>query len=296
MRCRRSGRPSIPVGDIVAALAIATYFNRPSRKAASVVQMLNCTLGGGSPASITLRLAMRQKSLNKWIRRAIELTANCVRNIETRFAVDSTYFKTPNYSLVVQRRGKQTKTVYKVKTAKAHVAVALKTLMAVGVEVSDGEANDGAFFRPVLRQFQHRFKIGEVLADAAYDDRKNFEAVAACGGRAFLDQAANARPRGTEHHDDMLRFRKWHYDRWYDVYRFRALIECANSSVKRTIKRVIRARNVLPRENEILLVWLVYNLLRLIEARIEFGIDIDWAGEHVLAEIDVIRFGGRKAA
>lgn len=296
----KRGRPQIPVGDLVIALCLATYFNRPSRKAISGpgVEKLTVFSSERAPKPITLRLAMKSARLTRALVLAIETVSNAVRKLETHFAVDSSYFKTPNSMIHVQRRGKGVMVLEKIRNAKLHIAVGLKTLMIVAADVSDDDAHDSPFFVKLLDQFNRRFQIDRVLADAAYDFPANYEAVHACGGEAYFDQKSNTKLSGLPHHDEMVRMKKDDYDTYEDRYRFRSLVECANSSIKRTIKRAIRARLEESRYNELLLVCLVYNLLRLMEARIQFGIDISWADDEALDKLDAIRVGtpGDKAA
>jgi len=245
---------------------------------------------GVAPAAVTLRFAMKTKRLTVYLREALRLTFACVRNIETRFAIDSSYYKTPNYNVLAQRRGADIIILEKVRNAKMHIGIGLKTLMVVGVDISDGEDSDSAYFPGVFRQINQVFRVDELLADAGYDVPSHYEEIAACGGRAFIDQKSNAKENGSPHHDEMVRLKKEDFDSWFDGYRYRPLVECANSSMKRTVKRIIRARLERSRYNELLLVCVVYNLLRLMEARIEYGVEIAWAGPEELQMLDKIAY------
>lgn len=293
----KRGRPPVPIGDIFIAACLATYFNRPSRKAVGITHPIAEWLfeRGKAPAAITLRFAMKTERLTKCLLEALRLTSSAVRSFETKFAMDSSYYKTPNYGILAQRRGSDTIILEKIRNAKMHIAISLETLMVVAVETSDGEESDLSYFMPLLEQINGRFLIDEILADAGYYQPSHFEAVKERGGVAFIDQKVNAKENGSPHHDEMVRLRKKNFDDWFDGYRYRPLVECSNSSMKRTIKRVIRARLERSRQNELLLICVVYNLMRLMEARIERGIDIPWASEEALQLIDNV-VAPRKAA
>jgi hypothetical protein len=185
--------------------------------------------------------------------------------------------------------------VEKSKSAKMHLAYATKSKMIVGATVTDGDDHDAPQFLRIFEQFCRRFRIDEVLADAAYDSREIYEAVAACGGKAYVDRKSNAKRGEHGHYAEMHRLRDEDYDAWFERYRFRTLAECANSSLKRTIKRVIRARLERSRDNEMLLICLTYNLLRLIDARAKFGVDIEWADDETLRMIDDIAAAAKGA-
>ncbi len=282
----------MPIGDLVIAACHATYFNRPTRKAVAGVRPMAQWLfqRGVAPAAVTLRFAMKTERLTVYLREALRLTSLCVRNIETRFAVDSSYYKTPHYNILAQRRGADIIILEKVRNAKMHIGIGLNTLMVVAVDVSDGKESDSAYFNEILRQINRVFRVDELLADAGYDVPSHYEDVKECGGTAYIDQKSNAKENGSPHHDEMVRLKKEDFDSWFDGYRYRPLVESVNSSMKRTVKRIIRARLEQSRYNELLLVCVVYNLLRLMEARIEYGVDIDWAGPEELQMLDKIAY------
>lgn len=289
MNKRKRGRRPIPALDLILALLVQTYFNRPSRKALVRTESMDALFVRGTPPSpAILRRAMRSEVVTRWLYEALVMTSNCVRALEARFAIDSTYFKTPNFMIARLHRG-DVHVVEVPKTAKLHIAIGVKTLMVVAASVSDGYDHDQNHFEILLDQFSRRFRIDEVLADAGYCVPSFYEAVAACGGRALIDQRITTKPVGQPHHDEMVRLRRDDFDRWFDGYRYRTLVECANSIMKRTIKRVIRARLERSRTNELLLVCIVHNLARLIIARIEHGIDIPWADPEALEMIDAVR-------
>ncbi len=290
MKKRKAGQPPITLGEILIALVFATFFNRASRKA-------NCWgadasglfLRGRPPSPTRLRHAMGNPKLTQILVYALNLVSDCVRQIETRFAIDSSYYKTPLYELQIQRRGPERVVVEKIKNAKLHLAVGLNSLMVVAAHVTDGTASDTSIFMVLWHQFYRRFRVECVLADAAYDNAAHYEEVASCGGRAYFDQRSNTAGEGFPHHDEMVRLKREDPAGWLAIYNFRSLVECVNSIMKRTIKRVIRARRETSRDNELLLVCLVYNLLRLAEARIKFRVDIPWASPEALAVIDALR-------
>jgi hypothetical protein len=62
----------------------------------------------------------------------------------------------------------------------------------------------------------------------------------------------------------------------------------------RTIKRVVRARSKEARENEVLLMVVIYGLVRLLFARKAFGIAIPFADERAMKSIDAVLEGVRE--
>lgn len=290
MRKSKAGQPAITWGEILIALAMATYFNRASRKANCWgAETSGLFLRGRPPSPTRLRHAMGDAKLTQVLVYSLGRVSDCLREIETRFAIDSSYYKTPLYELQAQRRGSEQIVVEKIKNAKLHLAVGLRSLTVVAAHVTDGTTSDTSVFMTLWRQFCQRFRVEYVLADAAYDNAAHFEEVASCGGRAYFDQRSNTAGEGFPHHDEMVRLKREDPAGWFAIYNFRSLVECANSIMKRTIKRVIRARRETSRNNELILVCLVYNFLRLAEARIKYRIDIPWATPESIAAIDALR-------
>jgi transposase len=285
----KGGAKPLPIGDLIIAMCLATYRNHSSRKATA---KLHCPIDLFArkkvPAAISLRYAMKKSDLTTWLHEAILLCVQCVRDIEQTFAIDSTYFKTPNYGLHVARQGRDMVVIEKIKNAKAHVAVGIETLMIVGIDVSDGEEADTTYFRRVLNQFSKFFVVKKVLADAGYAFDDNVKAVLEVGGDAYFDVKTNTKTTGDTALAEMARRRLADKDEWESTYGFRSLIETTNSMLKRNLKRIIRARLETSRKNEILLMCLVHNLCRLMVARIEHGIDIPWAQASTINLLDQI--------
>ena len=294
------GRPPSPMGDLIVAGTYQAYNNKPSRKAIDdILEAERLLLCGSAPSPITLRRRMHDVAYTAAIREAIKRVAMCTRRLDREFAIDSTYLRTPLSQIHLERRGSTgVMPVRKILNAKAHFAAGIETLMIYGCTVADGDDSDQPGFIPTLDQFASYVSLDRVLADAGYCDRDHYAYVDAHGGEAYIDFRSDAKPqsiRGFAHYDDQLALWNRHRDAWLDVYSYRYLIECVNSMYKRTVKRVVRARLERPRENEVLLGVLSYNLCRLIVARIEHSIEIPWADERALATIDAIVTESRSA-
>lgn len=283
------GRDPVPMGDLLICAAWASYRNRPSRKAVGDAAVLYPLLRSeNAPSPDTLRKYMLSPDLERAIRAALKLTWMCARRIDTRFAVDSTYKKTPNSAIVTTRKaGGGVQVAQKVLNCKLHAAVGTRTLMVYGADVTDENVHDSPLLVPLFQQFWDLVRIDAVYADAAYSvNPENFEAIHARGGRAFLDFHVDAKYCGSPHHDEMLRLYREDTDAWHAEYDFRPLIETVNSMIKRCIKRIVRARLEQSRRNEVLLSALVHNLVRLPHVRAAYTIDIPWADGQALDLID----------
>jgi hypothetical protein len=286
------GRNRVLMGDLLVCGALAGYNNKASRFAIGDPEMLAGLCAGQVPAAYTLRAAMRRMEYNAAVRVAIDKTIECVREIEHIFAIDSTHFRTPNSEIVTQQRYGKKVIAIRSTSAKLFLAVGIKTLVAVASIVTNENESDQNQFVPLVRMFEKLFAVKIITADAGFNDQEHYEYVKALGARAFLDFDRNSKPNGSPHRDEMRAI--WKNEdspEWSEGYGLRKLVETANSVLKKRIKKVIRARSELARENEILTMVLVYNLTRLLVARKKHGIEIPFADAQAMAVIDGIETG-----
>ncbi|MGZ5095232.1 MAG: transposase [Burkholderiales bacterium] len=139
---------------------------------------------------------------------------------------------------------------------------------------------------------QMNFRFDRVFADAGYYSPENYKAAHSKGAEVFIDFPVDAQPCGFPHHDEQLAHCNANGrdgdERWNAGYRWRPLVESANSMLKRVIKRIVRARTEEARETELLLALLAHNLCQLAMARAEYGMDIPFADQRALAIIDAV--------
>lgn len=78
--------------------------------------------------------------------------------------------------LKVHNRGEWIRHKHQVKRGylKIHFSVNTKTGEILDLESTKEEVHDNKMFRPIVRRMMKRYKLKKVLADAAYDDHRNF--------------------------------------------------------------------------------------------------------------------------
>ena len=76
------------------------------------------------------------------------------------------------------------------------------------------------------------------------------------------------------------------HDMWEARYHKRSVVESANKAIKTTLKRRLRSRTEAALENEVLAMVLAFNLCRLLVARREHGIRIEFADERAVRVMD----------
>jgi len=153
---------------------------------------------------------------------------------------------------------------------KIHVAVDVKTKQVLSVQFSPGHVHDTRYFYVMVKEAQARAPIRKVLADSAYDSKKNFAFLRRNQIQAGINLKGNSTlawhylygriPRGAR--ADAIR--KWRVDpeKWRTEmgYGQRQIAESFFSSFKRMFGEAVQNRNWLRILQELRLkVWL-YNL------------------------------------
>jgi transposase len=286
----KRGRPRLPLGDIIACGINAAYLNRPSRKS-KPLHAEELIQGARPPSPQTVRKAMQSTEVTAALRESIKQVALCTSKIDTSFSIDATLMKTPLSQIHYVRMAQLQRPVLKILNCKVTYAIGVDTFIAYGIDVADGRTSDQVLFTKTMDQFQDFVRFDMVLADAGYDSEEHFKYVGEKGGKPIIAirDLLKRQPQLNKPHFNMaLKMWKAKDPAWIKGYGKRALSESGNSCLKRTVKRVIRARNEPSRENEVLFAMLAYNLMWLIRARAKHRIDIPWAAQATLDQIDQI--------
>lgn len=300
-RKNNAGRRGYALGDFLACGIVAGYLNRPSRKAIPLFAVeTGLVRGDRAPSPPTLRRAMKRRAFRRAVGQAREMVAMCARDVDTVFSLDGTVMKTPLSRIHLRRLpGGKPRVTLKVLNCKVHLAVGIETFVVYGVHVVDGDENDQKGFVPTMDQFAHFVRLGAVLADAGYGKAEHFEYVGRRGGKPLIDLSdipGRAPMEGKPYYNAALKAQQEGDEEWARAYGYRWLSESANSSFKRTVKRVIRARYEETREVEVELAVLAFSLKWLAHARAKHGIEIPWADARALSLIDEVveRCRGRR--
>jgi hypothetical protein len=123
------------------------------------------------------------------LRELVGYSARPLRALERDFAIDSSGFGSTKYEKWYDHKYGITKN--RCVWVKTHIASGVKTNVVTAVRILDKDAHDSPQFIPLVRETKRHFEIGEVSADKAYVSVDNFEAVAECGGQAFIAFKSN---------------------------------------------------------------------------------------------------------
>jgi transposase len=133
---------------------------------------------------------MMDAGLTPILHRLIAISAMPLQSVETKFALDSTGFRTTTFSDYCREKHH---TGQEHEWIKCHMACGVKTNVVAGVEITDGNEADSPEFVALLEKIVNSgFTIDEVSADKAYNSVENYNAVSQVGGQAYIPFMSNA--------------------------------------------------------------------------------------------------------
>jgi hypothetical protein len=203
-----------------------------------------------------------------------------LRAVEREFAIDSSGFGSSRYERWYDQKYGITK--MKCVWVKTHIACGVKTNVVTAVRILDKDAGDSPQFVPLVKETKRRFEISEVSADKAYLSVENFEEVAACGGRAFIQFKVNSTGMVGGQFEKAFHFFQFNQEDYLTRYHKRSNIESTFSAIKRKFGDSVMSRTDAGMVNEVLCKILCHNLTCLIQEQETLGITpIFWKDEQV---------------
>ena len=274
------GRPMLPLADMVFSSALRVYTGFSLRRFMSDMRMAkdkqyvanNCTY-------VSVSNYMRKEELTPILHRLIALSAQPLTGVEEKFAIDSSGFRTTKFNeYMVQRFHLQKNHEW----IKLHLCCGTKTNIVTAVQVDMGA--DSPQFIPLTEQtIANRFTIKEMSADKAYSSMDNYNAIQHVGGQAFIPFKSNATAPVASGSRGRLWRKMFHYfqlnqDDFLAHYHARSNVETTFSMIKAKFSDLVRSKDSVAQENELLLKILCHNIVVLIHESFELNIDIDAIG------------------
>jgi len=218
------GRPRLPLRETLFCAIQKVYSQLSSRRAYSLFE--NATERGqiehaphfNSPSKL-----FNKPEITSILQKLVTLSALPVAGLENDFAVDSTGFRTTQFSVYNGLKHGQEK---QHQWVKAHLCAGVKTNIIAAVAITDEYANDSPQFGPLVKKTSEGFTINEVSADLAYSSRDNLQTVANAGGKAYIPFKKNAtgNTRGSVLWSKMYHYFQLNRDEFMEHYHKRSNI------------------------------------------------------------------------
>lgn len=266
------GPKPIPLADIVFGMAMKVYSGFSARRASSDIRA--CASAGHmtrAPHYNSILGAFDKPAMAPLLVKLIEDSAAPLATIERQFAVDSTGFGTSVY-----RRWYDAKYGREMKEhtwLKAHAMVGALTNVITAVSVTEGSVNDSPELPALVRATDRHFTIAEVSADKAYLAHDNLAAIESVGAVPYVPFKSNSQGEGSAAWRRMWGMFMYKQAEFLAHYHQRSNVETTFSMVKRKFGGSLRSRNYVAQVNELLCKLLCHNLVVLVHAMYELGVE-----------------------
>ena len=180
-----TGRPRLPLADMLFASVFKVYSGFSSRRFTSDVQGAKRNgLIDHAPHFNTVSNYLANPELTPLLTSLIQEAAAPLSVVEDDFAADSTGFATSTYARWFDHKwGKERTRQTWVKT---HLMVGVQTHIVTAVEATATESSDNTQFPSLVAQTARQFSVNEISADKAYSSRQSLHAVQEVGGTPYI--------------------------------------------------------------------------------------------------------------
>jgi len=265
-----NGRPPIYFKDMLKSLLIMAYHGMSYRRCRSDLELskemgILCAV----PKRSTLCKYMNENSIKEQLISLIQQSAVYFISSESSMIIDSTWYplkscltgysNKPNFKRNMPREFNPMS-----KTRKLHIALLKNSRIIAYANTSNGNRHDSPLFKEILSKVvENGFDIKVLLADAGYMSKSNYSFAQEKGvDNVFIDFRKNVTGKRAKSKAWRDAVYLWKNDKeyWHEVYRYRVIIEGFFSLLKKKFMNWLRTRNVIARDNEMLLKVLAYNL------------------------------------
>jgi len=175
-------------------------------------------------------------------------------------ALDASGIKVANRGDWIRRKWKVRRGFLKI-----HIAVDVDSKRIVSMDVTDEKVGDGKRLRKLVHEASRKAKVSKVLADGAYDSKKNFRYLAEKEIEPVIkvrkntsSKAGGCIPRKHTAQEYLRDPKAWKRKHQYGQ---RWMVETAFSSLKRTFGEYVSAKTMQNMTNEMMIKASLYNLL-----------------------------------
>ena len=273
-----TGRPRLPLGDMVYVAALKTYTCLSGRRAMSGIA--DAHYNGHlrqTPSVASVYRYLENPDLTPMLEQLIARSALPLRDVETNFAIDASGFSSSEKDNWLENKwGDQ---IGNGRWVKGHICSGVETNIVTAAVATPGYANDYAFFEPLLETTAQDFRINCISADKAYLGEDNLLVAERVGAQVripFKVNSVTSSPKSKRDPvwDRHLQFFNEHRDEFLEQYHKRSNVETTFSMIKAKFGGWVRSKTLTAHMNEVLLKILCHNIAVLVKAKHGLGIEI----------------------
>jgi transposase len=265
--CRR-----VPLDDAIFAAVFKVYSTLSGRRfMCDMSDARDKAFVRRMPSYNTIFRILEAESTTQVLKALIAESANPLKAIEDKFAIDSTGFSSCRFDKWFDKKWGELKT--RRAWVKAHIVCGVKTNVVTSVDAQDEYSGDSTNFRPLLADTASRFKVNEVSADMAYSSEANLQAVMDAGAFPLIPFKSNANASKGGLWAKMFHYFSFNRDEFLARYHQRSNVESTFSMIKAKFGDGVRSKTDTAMRNEVLAKVLAHNICCLISAMYELKID-----------------------
>ena len=277
------GRPRLPLKNELFCAIQKVYSQLSSRRSASLFGFAESRdhISHAPHFNVSSKVLSRE-GITPILQDILTQTALPLKEVETKFATDSSGFRTSNFNQYAEQK-------YNLKRdhgwLKAHITVGVKTNIITALDVTQNTGKGSAdinHFKPlILKTMDIGFKVEEASADKAYLSRSNLALIDEMGGVPYIPFKSNTfgRPMGNHIWRKMYAMFLFRKEEFEEHYHLRSNVETTFSAWKMKLGDSVKSKNYVAQVNELICKAIAYNITVLIHEMFELGIKPDFIPE-----------------
>ena len=236
------GRPKLSLQEQVFCSVIKVYSQLSSKRASTLYKYaVDRGFIQHKPHFNAVSKLLNREEITPVLKELLYITTMPLKNFESKFAIDSSGFRTTSFNAYCKERHK---TNQYHDWLKAHICIGTLTNIITGIEIGMENDPDSPRFIPLVKTTSEaEFTMQEVSADKTYNSMDNYNAVQEIGGQTYIPFKNNAtgRANGASGHSKGRLWRKmFHYfqlnqKEFMGHYHKRSNVESAFSAIKKKL-------------------------------------------------------------
>jgi transposase len=273
-----AGRPNLSLREQLFCSTQKVYSQLSSRRAKSLFNNAKDKgFLGKAPHSNAVNKFFNRKDITPIFHKLIALSSAPLKSIETKFATDSSGFRTTKFSEYCNEKHNDKKRHHE--WIKAHICTGTKTNIITSAIITPEYGADSPQFIPLAQTTaDNGFNISEMLADKAYNSISNYNAIQELGGTAYIPYKSNTTALCHTGNKARLWRKMFHYyqlnqEDFLNHYHARSNVESTMNMLKSKFGDSVKSKNWIAQQNEMLAKILCHNIVVVIHEMFELGIE-----------------------
>lgn len=269
------GRTRLPLRDILFCMAYRVYSTLSCRRFMTDLRDAHKRdLISRVPQYNSIYTYFGMEELKPYLEHLVIQSSLPLKTVEQDFAGDSSGMSTSTFGRWIDVRFGNAKIIDKRKWVKVHVMCGVITNIITSVIVTDANAADSPYLKPMTEVTTKNFSMRRGIFDKAYSSQANLKLVVEKGGTPFIPFKVNAKPGVDPLWTRMYHFYAYNQEWFKEHYHKRSNVESTFSMIKAKFGGRLRSKTEVAQVNEVLCKVLCHNLCVLIQSIYELKLEV----------------------